>query len=270
MQISRHTPNLERISVLAATLLFAYALSRLIALPTRVLAAELPGIYLEVEINFQTLLSLFVAGLAATGTEWLISDHPQNRASLKIDHWMMPTLTAWVIGVPLFQRSLSAYWWIEWLLGGGLLILVFIAEYIVVDPQDALYPVASVSLIALAYALYFLLAVTMRAAQLRLFILIPALSLAIGLTTLRTLHLRLRGVWALIPSGILTLVMLQLTAALHYLPLQPIPFGLALLGPAYALALLIEGVVAKKPWYQVAIEPLLILGFVWVMAWWAQ
>ena len=56
-----------------------------------------------------------------------------------------------------------------------------------------------------------------------------------GLVSLRTLRLRLGDRWCYLEAGLVALITVQIAAALHYWPLSPVTFGLALLGPAYAL-----------------------------------
>jgi hypothetical protein len=78
-----------------------------------------------------------------------------------------------------------------------LLILVFVAEYIVFDLSDARHVPAIVGLTAVSFALYLILIIAVRAAGLRLYLLLPALVIPIGLVSLRTLYLRLGGRWCL-------------------------------------------------------------------------
>ena len=170
---SRISPNIDRISVLSAIILLSYTLTGLINIPSRVLATQLPGFYFEIQINIQTIVSILVAGLAASGTDWLLREHPLSQNRRLIQHWLLPALTAWVIGVPLLQPDFGVYWWIGVFLGGGAIILVLMAEFSVIDPDDANYTRASIGLTIIAYALFFLLATTLRSSQLRLFLRFP-------------------------------------------------------------------------------------------------
>ena len=102
---SRNQPNLDRISVLAATILLTYTLAGMISIPKQEIAAQLPGIYLEIEINIQTLVSILVAALAASGTDWLLREHASSQNQRISPHLLLPALTAWVIGVPLHQQA---------------------------------------------------------------------------------------------------------------------------------------------------------------------
>ena len=73
---ARNLPNMERLSVLTATILLAYALTRFVTLPGWDLTAHPLGILISLRINVQTIIPLLVAGLIAAGTNWLLSDHP--------------------------------------------------------------------------------------------------------------------------------------------------------------------------------------------------
>ena len=59
--------------------------------------------------------------------------------------------------------------------GGRLLLaLVFIAEYTVVDVSDARHPASTALLLALSYVLFLILVIALRAASLRLYLMVPA------------------------------------------------------------------------------------------------
>jgi hypothetical protein len=263
---TRISPNIDRISILSATILLAYTLTGLINLPTRVLSAQLPGFYLELQINIQTIVSLLVAGLAASGTDWLLREHPTSQNRRMIQHWLLPALTAWVIGVPMIQQDLGIYWWLGIFMGGGAIVLVLMAEFTVVDPDDVNYQRASIGLTIVAYALLFLLTTTLKANQLRLYLLVPAITVVTSLISLRILHLRLRGQWTFIATGISTLIVAEIATVAHYLPLSPVAFGLLILGSAYALTSLFGNFGEGKPTRESFVEPLAVLLIFWILA----
>lgn len=265
-----YLPQTDRLSFLAATILLAYALARFIALPAREVAVQLPGVYLSVEVNVRTVVAFLVAGLTATGADMLFRDHPSLKRRNAMEHWLLPALTAWVIGMPLYNLPLGPQWLAGFAVGGALLMLVLVAEYITVDPDDARHAVAAAGLTAVSFALYLLLAITLRSAGLRLFLILPALTLSAWLVSLRTLHLRLRGHWLFLPALVLTLINAQLTAALHYWPLSPITYGLILLGPTYALTSLIGALSEGQSWRRAILEPALVLIVVWGTALWTS
>lgn len=58
----------------------------------------------------------------------------------------------------------------------------------------------------------------------------------------------------------------QVAAALHYWPLSPTSYGLALVGPAYSLTSLMASLLEGRKLPQALIEPALIFIFVTGMA----
>jgi hypothetical protein len=265
-----HLPDIDRLSLLVATILLAYALARFIDLPARKLALQLPGIYLAVNIDAQTIVALLVAALTATGVDWLVHSHPGLGKYSAFEHWLLPALTAWAIELPLSQMPFSPLWWVGFTLGGILLTLVLVAEYIVIDPDDVRQPPAAAGLTVLSFALYLVLAAALRFAGLRLFLLLPSLALAGSLVSLRALHLRLHGQWAILPAIAISLITVQMAAALHYWPVSPVSFGLVLLGPAYALTRLSGNLTEGEPIRQAILEPGLVLFFIWGIAFWIR
>ncbi len=261
-----HLPNLNHLSIVAAMMLLSYALARYSNFSLSDVAIQLPGLFLALQINLRTLVAILVAGLAAAGAAWLIHDHPAPDRRFRPEHWLIPPLTAWVIGVPIFQLPLGVLWWVGFAVGSAILMLVLVAEYIVVDPEDIRQPIASAGLTIVSFALYLILAASLRYANLRLFLILPALTLAAALISLRTLHLRLSGQWAWLQAGLVTIVIGQLVAALHYLPLSPVAYGLVLVGAAYSLTNLMASLLHGIPLRQAVGEPLMILAVFWSLA----
>lgn len=263
---SRIFPSLERLSVSAAVIMLSYALGRFIEIPAQTIALQIPGLFLEFKVNDSLLTALLVAGLAATGADWLLRDHPGRERQMLLPHLLLPAVTALVIGIPLNQMDFGLAWWAGLIAGMLLLILTLVAEYIVIDAQDVLQPLAAASLSAVAFAIYLVLVTALRAAGTRLFFILPALILATWLVSLRSLNLRLHGLWVVYECLIIALVIGQLAAALHYWPLAPIRFGLILLGPAYALTSLFSGLIEEKPSQKLILEPVIVLALSWLGA----
>lgn len=264
----RFLPDAERVSVLAAIILLAYALARIVYLPERGVEIPLPGIILSFQFSIRTVVSLLVAGITAAGADWLLRDHPKFQDKVALQHALLPALTAWVIGIPLYQLSYGLFWWLGSAVGAGLLVLVLVAEYIVVDAGDVRQSLAAAGLTAVSFALFLILAIGLRASEVRLFLLIPALSLAAWLVSVRTLHLRLHGKWAFMPSALIALITGQVVAAFHYWPITPITFGVAVLGPAYALCSLVGGLLEGEPLRRAVVGPALVMSLVWGAALW--
>jgi hypothetical protein len=268
-------PDINRLSVLTATIMLAYALTRYVNIEPANLGLNFLGIFLSFQIDFKTIVSVLVAALAATGSDWLLRDHPALfgkaggwRSTLQ--HWILPALTAWVIGVPLGNLSTSPEWWIVFGMGGVLLVLVFIAEYSVADVADIRHPAATVGLTALSFSLYLILAIAVRSASFRLYLMLPALALAVWLVSLRTLYLRLSGKWLFAWASVIAVVAGQIAMALHYWPVSPIRFGLILLGPSYALTSVVGGLEEGRPVRSWLVEPVVMLSLIWGLAFWLE
>lgn len=260
-------PDFSRISVLTAMVTLAYTLTRYIEFPSREFGLQLPGIYLSFEFSVRTITGLLVAALTASGSDWLLRDHPAlgNRSTLQ--HWILPALTALVIGAPLHQLPYGLGWWIALILGTAALVLVLVAEYIAVDQEDIRHPLAAAGLSAASFALFVVLASSLRASGARLMVVLPVLALAAWLVSLRVLYLRLHGEWTIYESALIALIVGQIATAAHYWPLSPVSFGLFTLGPIYALNSLFSALIEEKPYRQAVIEPILALIISWAAAW---
>ncbi len=268
MERTSYLPNADRLSILSAAILLAYAAGRFVDLPLREVSLQLPGFYLAVELNIHTVIALLVAGLTATGADLLLRDHPALGEKRTVEHWLLPALTAWTLGIPLNQLPVGTEWMISFAVGGALLMLVLVAEYIAVDPEDERYPLASAALTAVSYALFLILTISLKSAGLRLFLILPALLLSAGLVSLRTLHLRLNGRWLYQPTFVIVVIIAGIISALHYWPLSPITYGLLILGPAYSLTSLIGALSEGQPLKRAIVEPGIVLLAVWGTSVW--
>ena len=198
---------------------------------------------------------LLAAGLAATGMQWLIRTHPSLGEKPTVEHLLLPTLTTFIIGVPLALLPSGVPWWISFGISASLLTAVFLAEYVSVDPTAPYYAFARAGLTALSYALFLILVTALRFSVVRMFILIPAVFITAGLISLRILHLDGTDRWDFPWAIGIGLICAQISAGLHYWPLSPISFGLAVLGPAYALTSLIAGLVQGESLSRAILEP---------------
>ncbi len=265
MQSRSSLPDTNRIGVLTAAVLLAFALTRLLPSSQAVLQLTLGNFFLTLPVSLTTILTLLAAGVTATGMDWLLRGHPGLGSRRTVEHWLLPMLTTFVIGVPLSLLPGGASWWITFAIAGLALVTVFIAEYVAVDSTAPSYSAATGLLTALSFAVYLILLTTMRASSPRLILSVPVVFLAGGMVSLRALHLRLRR-WEFAWAGGVALILAQLASALHYWPLSPIQFGLALLGPLYALTSLAGSLGEEAPVRRAAIEPMLALSLAWVAA----
>lgn len=234
MEKSSFKPDSTRLSIMIATILLVYAGTQFIRQPENVIALQLPGFFLSLSVNFRDFIWFGVAILAAAGMDWLLIDYPDLNSRQRIQHWLLPALTAWVIGVPLYALPAGAAWWLVYILGGLLLILVFWGEFYSVTPREGSRQIAAIGLTGMSYALFMVLTAGLRFSLTRLYLVVPAVALTSGLITLRALYLYTRGGWYYNWSVAIALFMGQLAIGFHYLPLNPIQYGLLLVGFIYA------------------------------------
>jgi hypothetical protein len=266
MNEQRYLPDSNRIGVLTSTVLLSFALTRLIQAPEFNLEVQFPGFFLTLPLNISTAMSLLTAGLTATGMDWLLRSHPSWNNKPTFQSWLLPTLTTFVIGVPLSILPDGAAWWTGFAIGGIFLFFVFLAEYIVVDSGAPYYAVAMAGLTAISYTLFFILAFALRYGGARLYILIPALFLAAALASLRILRLRLTDIWEAAWAMGIAFVCVQIAAGLHYWTLSPIQFGLMLTGPLYALTNLAINLGEGLPASRASLEPAIVNALCWGLA----
>jgi hypothetical protein len=257
MQEHVHLPEMNRLSILSAMIMLAYALTPLITFPEQILSLNLFGIVFSYRYTFTTVVSILVAALAAIGTIYLLQTHPHFQNKRLWQHSILPALSAWAIGVPLSAIQVSLEWWGVFFIGGALLILVFVSEFIIVDPDDSRFPPATVAITVISFTLFFILSIGARTGMLRLYLLLPALVIPIYLISLRTLHLRHGNRWHFTWSVAIVL-------GLHYLPLSPVSFGFILLGVGYSITSLVSNITMDYPgrlfWVEPSLTGLLFLG----------
>jgi hypothetical protein len=168
MNEQRYLPDADRVGMLMSTVLLAFALTHLIQVPEFNLEIQLPGFFFPVPLNLSTAMSLLTAGLTATGMDWLVRGHPSLGGRPTYQWWLLPTLTTFMIGVPLSILPSGAAWGVGFLIAGTFLFFVFVAEYIVVDPGAPYYAISMAGLTAISYTLFFILAVALRYGTVRL------------------------------------------------------------------------------------------------------
>jgi hypothetical protein len=267
MQETRsHLPSADRIGVLIASVLMAFALTRLIQSPRFTLTLDLPGFYFAFPITLSTFMTILAAALAAAGMDWLTRENSLRDGRANPEHLLLPTITTFVIGVPLSLLPDGWAWWSGFAFGAVLLAAVFLAEFVTTTPSAPSYAFARAGLTALAYALFLILAASLRFAGARLFILVPALFIFAGLISLRTLHLDGTDRWDFPWAIGIGLVCAQIGAGLHYWAVTPVQFGLALTGPLYALTMLSMSLAENIPVRRAAVGPAVIVGMAWAAA----
>ncbi|HEY3311610.1 MAG TPA: hypothetical protein VGK00_08230 [Anaerolineales bacterium] len=258
-------PDANRLSVLIAAILLAYALAQLLETQRYSFNFNVLGLAISLPMNLNVAATLMASGLTAAGMDWLLRSHPHFKAGNTFQHWILPALTAFVLGVPLYNLPLGPAWWLIFGLGGVLLLLVFLAEYIALDLSDIRHPAASAGLVALSYTMFLILMATLAFSESRLVLAAMFVFPAAGMVSLRALHLR-TGKWEFAWAFGIALILTQFASALHYWPLEPVQYGLALLGPLYALTELALNLGEELSPRRAGVEAMIGLAMFWVAA----
>lgn len=256
-------PQPDQLSVLTGIILLAYALARFINIPGREVGFQLPGVYISFTLNFHLIIAVLVAGMTASGTRHILRSHPKIGSEATFGHWLLPALTALVIGLPLYQLPAGPAWWLGYFLGGALLMSIVLAEYITIDQGHDFYTPAAIGLTAVSFAIFLALSIALRITGTRLIMIVPILMTAIFLVSLRTLHLRFHEEWQFTHAFIITIIIGQFVAAFHYWRISPIVFGMALLAPAYGITVYLGNITSGESPRRALLEPAVITILIW-------
>lgn len=263
MQFRESLPNINRLSIVTATIMLAFALTLVVSFPAQVISLNLLGIVLEFSLNYGSLTILLTSLLAAAGMEWLLQSHPANfdqeNRLANVRHWIVPILTTFVIGVTLENTRGEVFWWVAFILGSLLLLAVFIAEYNVVEVGSVRHPIAAMELTGLSFTLYLLMIIAIYSADLRLYVRLPLIAIGALMVISRAIFLRL-GDWHVLWSLVCSLVVTEIAVGFHYLPIAPMQIGLVIVGVAYALTGVVSGIKESRRGWAFWAEPVGMLG----------
>lgn len=221
--------------MVVSTIMLAYAISQAVDFPSQGSPIALGGFLIPLEFDFPTIITLAVAGVTATGTDWIMRDHPALKDKLTLPHLLLPTLTAWILSVSLNNLADVPFKWLVLLVGGVFLVMVILAEYIVLNPQDYRAPLGVALLTAIAYAMILALSVSLESTDQRLIVVLPAIALGGGILSMRILQLQSKKAWPVLESSACLLVVAQFGSALHYLPVSPLAHGILILGTLFSM-----------------------------------
>ncbi len=266
MQTRATFPKTDRLSLVLASIMLGYSMLPFVDVPPRQISFSLLGILIAFDLDFAILVSFITAAIAAAGMDWILRERGDMSLRDSIPHLILPALTAGSIGIPLGVIAVSLDWWVILGFGSLLVLLTLVGEFISVDQQHPYFPIAIMLLTALSFGLFLITAITIRAANLRLFLTASILPIVYGFFAIRVLQLRLGGIWPLKWTLVAVLVIAQVTIALYYWPLSPIRFGLLLLGPAYALIGIASAVEEHASLDDIYLEPLFVFVLLILLA----
>ena len=267
---SSHSPfNLERLSVVLATTMLAFSLTRFIPTTDFPFSFNFFSIVFELKFNIGSLLSFVTALMAAVGSHWIVPvqpNEPGKRNGLRTyQHIIIPLFFALVISITLNQSLENQYWWVVFGLGSLFFGLILWAEYLVKTSIGPRYSLASVGLIALSFALLMILNVALRTNATRLFLELPILAMSIWMVTTRMISLRLNGKFLPRWSLIIVLFFVQIAAALHYMDVSPLQYGLLITGGLYAGISLVCGLAEERKRVGLYLEPVSMLATIIIL-----
>lgn len=241
MQRNLQLPAYDRLSVVTAVIVLGYALARVVELPTRIIETSLFGSPIGVTLNGQSLLLLLVAALISTGSDAVIRSHPRLQdgtahAGSTAVHWILPGLAALALGLLLNRAPVGPVWWLGLALSAAFLVLVLLAEYTVVDPEDRTFQTARLGLTVLAYLALLAILGWLRLSGARAAISAPASALVCAAVSFRLLRLQNVSLLYSFSSAVLVaLVVGQSVWALSYWFIHPLGAGLLLLDVFYVV-----------------------------------
>lgn len=261
MQPKRHLPHPDRLSVLTAVIILAYALTRVLDLPSRAVNTTLFGSALGLDLNGRFLMLVLVAALISAGSDTLFRSHPRlagQPARSTVIHWILPGASALVLGAALNLIPDGLLWWLGLALSAVVLIAVLIAEYVVVDRDDPAWDVAALGLTALAYGLALVLFALLRSVSARAVISasiagLAAAGLALRLFALKDAPLGRASLYA----AVVGLVSAEAIWALGYWRVTPSSAGLLAMIPFYLAVGLAQqhlaGQLTRRIWIEYAV-----------------
>ena len=261
MTPTRHLPHPDRLSVLTAVIVLAYALTRVLALPSRAIHTTLFGSELGFDLNGQVLMLVLVAALISAGSDTLVRSHPRLAAQPgrgTAIHWILPGASALVLGAVLNRLPDGLLWWLGLAASAMVLLLVLIAEYVTVDPDDPGWDLAALGLTALAYALALVLFALLRSASARAIISATIAGLVAGGLALRLFALKAVPIGrSVLYAFIVGVIAAEAIWALGYWRITASSAGLLAMVPFYLAVGLAQqhlaGQLSRRIWIEYAV-----------------
>jgi hypothetical protein len=252
-------PDRDRLSVLTATIVLAYALARFLDLPARVWQASVFGSSIDFQIDGPFLILLCVAALISAGSETLMRSHPylaQRPDARAFQHWILPGATALALGAALNRARDERVWWVMLGIGVLALLAVLVAEYTSVNPDDARRDAVVVLMTALTYALALTIFAVLYSLSYRAAISASLSALAATLLAWRWLTLRAapsKG-RAAVYAALVGLICAETFWALTYWRLTPSAAALLVMLPFYVSLGLTQqhlaGTLTRRVWLE--------------------
>jgi hypothetical protein len=148
-------------------------------------------------------------------------------------HWIVPGATALALGSLLNRTPFGPLWWLGLGLSAVVLIVVLVAEYILVDPQDAAWNIAALGLTAHTYALALVLFALLHSLSARALISATAAGLIAAALAARLLALKTDAPSTPVYAAVAGLISAETIWALNYWRVPAASAALLALLPFY-------------------------------------
>ncbi len=220
----RPRPEWDRLSVLLAVTLLSIALFRVVELPTLNWGTfQILGSPLGFDLGGETLLTLLVVGLVATGTLSVFQNHPQldSRERSLAFSLITPSIGALLVSIFIIQAATWPLWLAALLLGGISIGLLIHLSYQALSPLNPRYPGARTLLNVIDYLMGFVLFSFSLGLQGRALITAPAILVLSGLLAVELLSATGASTeQVLLYGGTIALLEGQLAWVLGYWPIS--------------------------------------------------
>jgi hypothetical protein len=235
--------EIQHLSILAASILFINACSRLISIPTRGVLVTVLSIQWAIELDGRLLCMIFLVALVVSGSEAIFRGHPTLIAMRErgvrystFPHWVLPALAAFGGSGALNLLPAGPRWWFGLLLVSGLLVACISAEYYTIDRADYRHDPSAMALHILGLVILVIILSAIHFASARIALALPVIALTAAVICLRLLDLqspRTRRIyWYAAGIG---LIISELALPMEFLPISSVTFGLLLTLVAYDL-----------------------------------
>ncbi len=213
--------------------MLAFAISQFLFVPGNPIAFSFGVFIIPIPLDLATLITFAIAAMTASGTDWVLRDHPTLTGKSTLPNLLLPALTAWVLSLTLNNMTANPAKWLVLISGGIFLLIVIVSEYLVLFTDTFHAPVAAGILTAIAYAMLLAMTVTLESTDQRLILSLPVLTVGSSVLSLRILQLQgiRTATWLYALGGMLLTI--QVSTSLHYLPLGALPHGIIVFGSLY-------------------------------------
>lgn len=251
---------LNRFSILLAFLALGFALVYL--LPTENDAAIGNILGIQFELSFYNFIPFLLAMLTVVGTVWVFSVHPiwkRERLSFfrLIPHLMLPFIATLILAIVLRQSARSPIWWVVFLTGYTIITLLLRAEYVLIEGAGINSLGYSVLVISAAFGLFLLLTIALKNSNVRMIAQFLLIFFSALFVSFRLLSLQEGNKDPILKALLASMMVVQLSVALHYVFIPPVQYGLLLTGLLYSLSSWLSQFNPEKKWHQY-LEPILM------------